>query len=300
VLRAAIKAVPAVRFALGIAGIVAAVAIIKALRLDFRIAVFGVIIMLVLMTVLLIFAKLSATAGSMLKIPMLLFAWFSLLITISTATLLFTSVFWRWPVDLRAWLAKPESNLSSTEQKVSNLEDEVNGSIRAAWENMDQSPADRQRVIDEAPKAAESLLLLSDSTLNPAWRIVKYEYAQQAFGMGSSAQPNGTEQDRLLKAKYADKCLKAGGMAVDIINEAKTQYGRDEKYTRAIDFVSKNSEEDRLRYFMAICLCRLADAKKDPKPQIEAQEMVNHITPSFVEKWPINNNPEFAHCISSK
>jgi hypothetical protein len=52
VLRQAVKAVPAVRYALGIAGIFAVIAIVQGFRIDLRIAVFGAIIMLVLMTLL--------------------------------------------------------------------------------------------------------------------------------------------------------------------------------------------------------------------------------------------------------
>ena len=60
ILKEAIAAVPAVRYALGISGIVAAIAVIFALGVDARVAIFGTIIMLVLMTLLVIFARLSA------------------------------------------------------------------------------------------------------------------------------------------------------------------------------------------------------------------------------------------------
>lgn len=124
VLREAIRAVPAVKYALGIAGIVSAIAIvIGGFRIDLRIAIFGTVIMFVLMTVLVLFARLSTTSHHALGIAVIVLVWFSLLLTMSTATGLFTSVFFHWPLDLGRWLlptptmsdnhysnSKPESN----------------------------------------------------------------------------------------------------------------------------------------------------------------------------------------------
>ena len=105
VLREAIRAVPAVKYALGIAGIVSAIAIVTGgFRIDLRIAVFGTVIMLVLMTVLVLFARLSTTPHHALGFAVIVLVWFSLLLTMFTATGLFTSVFLHWPLDLRTWL----------------------------------------------------------------------------------------------------------------------------------------------------------------------------------------------------
>lgn len=96
-LREAIKAVPAVKYALGVGGIIAVVALIASFKIDFRIAIFGTIIMFVLMTVLVMFASLAGQNKASFKIPMLVFTWFSLLLTMATAFALFTSVFAGWP-----------------------------------------------------------------------------------------------------------------------------------------------------------------------------------------------------------
>lgn len=63
ILKQAINKVPALKFALGIAGIAPAIAIIKTLVTDLRVAVFGIVVMLFLMSVLRIFAKLNAIAA---------------------------------------------------------------------------------------------------------------------------------------------------------------------------------------------------------------------------------------------
>lgn len=100
----AIRAVPAVRFALGIAGIVAAIAIVKGFGLGLRVAGFGTVVMLVLMTTLVIFARLTTASVGMFQVPILIFTWSALFMTLATAFLLFTSIFFCWPVDLQYWL----------------------------------------------------------------------------------------------------------------------------------------------------------------------------------------------------
>jgi hypothetical protein len=59
VLQAALKAFPPLKVVLGVLGVVSASAIIKGFGIDFRVAVFGTIIMLVLMTSLVVFASLT-------------------------------------------------------------------------------------------------------------------------------------------------------------------------------------------------------------------------------------------------
>jgi len=106
-LRAAIKAVPAVKFALGVGGIIAVIAIVAGFKIDFLFAAFGTVIMLVLMTVLVLFASLAGQHKDNFKTPMLVFTWFSLLLTMVTALALFFSVFADWPLELRKIIMAP-------------------------------------------------------------------------------------------------------------------------------------------------------------------------------------------------
>jgi hypothetical protein len=59
ILKEAIKAVPAVKYALGIGGIIAVIAIISAFGISFRVALLGAVVMIILMTVLVVFASIS-------------------------------------------------------------------------------------------------------------------------------------------------------------------------------------------------------------------------------------------------
>jgi len=104
ILQDAIQAVPAVKYALGVAGIVAAVAIVTSFGIDLRIAGFGAVITFVLMVALVVFAKISKTPSGDLVVPARVMMWSFLVLLIATAVLLFSSVFFRWPIDLQEWL----------------------------------------------------------------------------------------------------------------------------------------------------------------------------------------------------
>lgn len=61
-LREAIKAVPAVKYALGVGGVVSVVAIIASFGISYRVAVIGFPVILISMTLLVIFAKLASAS----------------------------------------------------------------------------------------------------------------------------------------------------------------------------------------------------------------------------------------------
>lgn len=104
ILKDAVQAVPAVKYALGVLGIVAAITIVGVFQMDYRVAVLGTIVTFVLMVVLVVFAKLTRAAPKRFVAPVLILMWTFLLLTVGTACLLFTSVFFKFPVDLQAWI----------------------------------------------------------------------------------------------------------------------------------------------------------------------------------------------------
>src|SRR5262252_6653820 len=101
ILQEAIRAVPAVKYALGVAGIVSAIAVVMAFGVDLRIAAWGVVVTLVLMVTLVIFAKMTTIAPRYFLIPVMVLTWSFLVLTIATAFLMFSSVFFKYPVDLQ-------------------------------------------------------------------------------------------------------------------------------------------------------------------------------------------------------
>jgi hypothetical protein len=119
VVQQAIKAVPAVKYALGIGGIVAVIAIVSSFGINANAAIFGTVIMLVLMVVLVVFASLVRKPGQTNSLPALVFTWFGLLLFMATAVLLFTSAFWAKPLNLKSFetAAKPIPQPSAPAEK---------------------------------------------------------------------------------------------------------------------------------------------------------------------------------------
>jgi hypothetical protein len=115
ILKQAVKAVPSIKYALGIAGLVSVIAIVQSLRVDYKIAVIGGLAILLSMSVLVIFAHASVLGPKYLIIPSLVLVYFSLFLLLATAFFLFSSVFFKWPVNLQHWLSdiKNEHNISS-------------------------------------------------------------------------------------------------------------------------------------------------------------------------------------------
>jgi len=107
-LTSALKAVPAVRWAVGLGGVTAVVALIAGFQIDLRIAVFGTALVLGGMFVLLVFARLAAMAGALLVVPALVATWALLLIFIAALLLLLTSYFFRWPRSIESAVGAPE------------------------------------------------------------------------------------------------------------------------------------------------------------------------------------------------
>lgn len=91
------KAVPATKYAVGILGMVAVVALVAQFKLDPRLAVFGTIILLGLMVLLVIFAKFSQTAPAEFRGPVKLLMWAFVLLFIVNCLLLSAHAFLGWP-----------------------------------------------------------------------------------------------------------------------------------------------------------------------------------------------------------
>jgi hypothetical protein len=100
VFQAAMKAVPALKYALAVLGLVSAVALIKGFGIGYDVAVFGTIIMMVLMVALVVFASLTKVKTPQIRIASHILMWSFLVLTILTAVLLFTSAFFDYPKPL--------------------------------------------------------------------------------------------------------------------------------------------------------------------------------------------------------
>ena len=120
ILNEARKNVPALKYAFGALGLLAVLAIVVSIwKLDLRVAVFGPIILIGVMTILLVFAKLSTLSESDFQLPALILLWFTLIVAMGAILLLGSSVFFSWPLDLSHWLVPRdmEGRLVSNEER---------------------------------------------------------------------------------------------------------------------------------------------------------------------------------------
>jgi hypothetical protein len=98
VLKSAIKAVPAVKYALGVAGVVAATSIAAGIaKGDARVAVLGTLIMFFFMFLLVLFARATKLQGPHLRRPILLLFWTVVVLTCVCLGALVASWVFQWP-----------------------------------------------------------------------------------------------------------------------------------------------------------------------------------------------------------
>jgi hypothetical protein len=104
IFKEAMKKIPQLKWGLGILGIIALIVfVVSSFKISLRLAVFGTLIMIFLMILLVIFAALTKASGA-LKVAAVGLLFAVLLLGIATGACLFTSVFFKWPVNLQNWI----------------------------------------------------------------------------------------------------------------------------------------------------------------------------------------------------
>jgi hypothetical protein len=100
ILKDAVKAVPSMKYALAVLGLVAVVAIVSLWRVKYDVAIFGAVIILGLMVPVLVFAKLTKVAPKYFLGPARAMLWAFVILTIVAGTCLFTAAAFRQPAAL--------------------------------------------------------------------------------------------------------------------------------------------------------------------------------------------------------
>jgi hypothetical protein len=114
-LRAAVKTVPAMRYAVGVGALASVVAIVLlGWKLKAQDAIFGSLIVLVLMVVLVVFAALAGMGGATLHLPALFLAWSCTSLTVGVAILFVSCAFFDKPKTLPCLLQNDCRTLSGT------------------------------------------------------------------------------------------------------------------------------------------------------------------------------------------
>lgn len=101
-LKAAIRAVPPVKYALGVAGVISVIAIVRSFGIDFKNAAVGAVVVFALMTLLVVFASISKTPQDDMRLPAMVFTWFVLVMVMAVSVAMFYLVFWKHSIDLSA------------------------------------------------------------------------------------------------------------------------------------------------------------------------------------------------------
>ena len=114
VINAAIKQVPAVKYALGVAGIAAAVSLVRMFIPEPEVAVPVLVLMVALMVLLLLFTRLDKVlSNTSFKLPAQVVLWVVVVLFSATLTVLFTTYFLSWPRPIDEILSsKASSDLS--------------------------------------------------------------------------------------------------------------------------------------------------------------------------------------------
>jgi len=97
ILRAAIRAVPAVKYALGVAGIIAACAVVKGFYESTQAALTSGAAMIGLMVLLLVFAAATTLKPAVIRLPALFLTWGILILFMSSSFLTASAAFFDWP-----------------------------------------------------------------------------------------------------------------------------------------------------------------------------------------------------------
>jgi CheY-like chemotaxis protein len=112
-LRESIKAVPALRYGMGVVGLVAIIAIVSLLRVGLAVALCGAVIAIFLMALVLVFSRLSTTPKRHFLIPALVLMWGVLVLVFVSALLLVSSIFFHKPLNLEHWINTPSKNAAA-------------------------------------------------------------------------------------------------------------------------------------------------------------------------------------------
>jgi hypothetical protein len=181
VLREAIKAVPAVKYALGVGGVGAVIALWQMWGLALSAGALGAVIMILLMALLLIFSYATTSASKWLRLPAIILVYFSLVTTIATTTLIFTSAFFAWPMNLKAAIDPTHASNSHLAKTARKIMDDITDILsRMGYSNTQTEKTSagwnrEEQVINEAPY----LIVIHQGCFYPAprgTRLTDQEY----------------------------------------------------------------------------------------------------------------------------
>lgn len=169
ILDKAIKAVPAIRYALGVAGVAATVAIILGFVKDIKIAFFGITTTIALMVVLVVFSHLVKDLPGKRWLAALL-AWTITLLFIALLILVFTSFVFGFPQKLATIFGRHNDPINTQQDVVSDQAVHGDKSINAQVEEI---PNDVIKQIQVDGRSYTSSLIEWEIYNQTEWRLIE-------------------------------------------------------------------------------------------------------------------------------
>jgi hypothetical protein len=300
ILKQAIRAVPAVKWALGVAGIIAVIAIVKGgLKISPLVAVFGTVVMVLLMVLLVVFAKLSVGSAGDFRLPILVLTWASIALTVFAACFLFTSVFFDWPINFHnsaVASGKPLEDslpdLACPELKhVWDVQDRIMA-VRATWEVIPTTgEINRQRVMELAPKYGDEMLNIPDEKACLRGQLLKYQYACYAFVVSADTEP-----DKAHKTEFAKTAISSCDKANAVIDTAVQASSTDKKAKTVADFARSDDAAPRINYLSAMATCLYGNAVGDQRSQQRVLEILGRIPSYYKQRFPPEKDSVLKQC----
>ena len=298
ILKEALKAVPQLKWALGIAGIVAIIAIVEiGWKVNPMIAVLGTVVMLVLMAVLVLFARLSTATPVEFIWAIQVFMWSSLCLTIATASLLFTSVFFSWPLNFRnnddryPAIAKGYRP-AKDDREVWDLEDAVN-SLRGQWETVSYFGEGKisEEVLEQASKLQQSLLDIDDAKLGPSGHLLKREYACYASIMAATTDPNISRRTR-----FSRQAIELCHQALDDHVYIQANKDRNSNLRYVASWVKTVDEKPFATYLLALAYCINGVSANDKANKENAAKIIEDVPDYYLERYPPSHDWILKQC----
>ena len=299
VLREAIRAVPSVRFAMGLLGVFAVIAIVvKVLGLNYRLAVIGAIVMFLLMVTLVVFSKVAKLPSSDVRGAARFFVFATTAVIFIMVGLLISSLFFGHPLDLRHWITGAGAQVSTLIQRATPVEDLVHGidHVRGDFQAATSNELLRLKVNQDAAKLATEAVSINDGTLDLANRIAKYEYGAYAYVMAASTETNPTRRMQFVRATL-NLCDQARVVLKQL--QARTA-STDNEANRARTWAIEDQPTDRVAFLAAMAWCLDYRTTHSITSRKHARDEWAKVAGSFRDQYG-DSTPELVNCaITSK
>lgn len=240
-IRESIKSVPAMKYALALIALLSIVSSIPFTGISFTTAAIGVIGILILMVMIVIFTAVARLRGPIKK-PAIILVWFSLIIMILSVTLVFTSVFFNEPLQIKEWILKQSRNKSI--EFLKEVRDQIK-ILRGNWE--DESNPEKPGLLTKIKEQAEALAGIADSDLNLGYQIEKYHFIAYAYVMVADL-----EKDRERSDKYANTAIENAQQALGKIAEAEKRRIEGDYFKDVCHWIIDDNQKDRMNHQVAM------------------------------------------------